>query len=132
MSHSKDRLRVLYVDDEPVNLRLMRDVFTLVLKRPDQVVTAESGERALDLLERESFDVVVSDQRMNGMCGTALLARLREKFPGMGRVILTGWASDREVQEALKSGVAEAVIAKPWKPRELEGLLRDVLARRVH
>lgn len=51
MAQPTDRFRVLYVDDEPINLRLMRDVFTMVLKRPDQVVTAESGAQALRLLE---------------------------------------------------------------------------------
>lgn len=131
MDESKDRFRLLYVDDEPVNLRLMRDVFALVLKRPDQVTTAESAEKALEILEQEAFEIVVSDQRMNGMCGTALLARVRERFPAASRVILTGYPTDGEVQDALKSGIAEAVVPKPWRPRELEGILQEVLARRA-
>jgi CheY-like chemotaxis protein len=123
-------IRVLYVDDEPLNLRLMQDVFRLVLKRPDQLTTVESGLEALNLLQSQPFDVVVSDQRMPGICGTALLARAKEISPRIARVILTGFPSDKEVQEALRYGVAEAVLPKPWKPRELEQTILEVLSRR--
>lgn len=129
MDDCPGRIRVLYVDDEPINLRLMCDVFTLVLKRPDQVVTAESGEKALELLGGDAFDVIISDQRMPVMSGTTLLARAREQSPRCARLILTGYPTDVEVQAALHSGVAEAVLAKPWKPKELEGMIQTLLSR---
>lgn len=122
-------LRVLYVDDEPINLKLMRDVFALILGRPEQVDTVESGEAALERLPGGGYDVVIADQRMHGMSGTDLLARTRELWPGIGRMLLTGFPNDREVQAALRSGLAHAVVAKPWRPRDLEGVLAEVVAR---
>lgn len=116
--------RVLYVDDESINLRLMRDMFRVVFGREGQVVTVESGEDALVALERGRFDVVVTDQRMPTMPGTVLLARARERWPEMGRIILTGYPTDWEVQEALRAGLVHQVVPKPWRPADLEEAIR--------
>lgn|SRR5574341_673687 len=110
----------------------MRDVFTLVLKRPDSVTTAANAEEALERLRGETFDVVISDQRMPGMSGTALLARARELAPRSARVILTGYPTDHDVQAALKAGVVEAVLPKPWKSKELEKAIESLLSRRAN
>jgi response regulator RpfG family c-di-GMP phosphodiesterase len=124
-----ERLRILYVDDEPVNLRLMRDVFALLLHRPDAVQTAATPEEALRLVESEVFDVVISDQRMPGMCGTDLLALVRERAPRSARMIVTGFPDDQAVCEALRSGVAEAIVTKPWKAQELAAIIRSLVSR---
>jgi response regulator RpfG family c-di-GMP phosphodiesterase len=129
MRDTDNHLKILYVDDEPVNLRLMRDVFSMVLKRPDAVVTATNGDDALRLVRDGAFDVVISDQRMPGMCGTELLARVREVSPRCARLILTGYPSDEEVTEALRSGIAQAIVSKPWKAKELEGTIKTIVAR---
>lgn len=119
--------RVLYVDDESINLRLMRDMFRVVFGREGQVVTVDSGEEALAALEGRSFDVVVADQRMPGMPGTVLLAQVRERWPEVGRIILTGYPTDREVQQALRTAVAQTVVPKPWRPADLEDAIRRAL-----
>lgn len=119
--------RVLYVDDESINLRLMRDMFRVVFKREGQVVTVDSGEEALVALEQGKFDVVVADQRMPTMPGTILLARVRERWPDLGRIILTGYPTDREVVQALRAGVAQKVVPKPWRPADLEEAIRGAL-----
>ncbi len=66
-----ERIKVLYVDDEEGNLLAFRAGF----RREFDVTTAKSGSEALELLERESPHVVVSDQRMPHMTGTEFLAR---------------------------------------------------------
>jgi CheY-like chemotaxis protein len=123
-------VRILYVDDEPINLRLFRDVFAVVLKQPEAVATAATGAEALALLQREPFDVVISDQRMPGMSGTALLQRVRDVAPNAVRMLLTGFSDDRDVAEALRTGLADGVISKPWRSGELDRTIRDCLARR--
>jgi CheY-like chemotaxis protein len=122
--------RVLYVDDESINLRLMRDMFRVVFGRDGQVKTVESGEEALIALQQGTFDVVVADQRMPGMSGTTLLAQVQERWPAVGRIILTGYATDREVQHALRTGVAQKVVPKPWKPADLEDAIRRAIPAR--
>ncbi|MEZ4761353.1 MAG: response regulator [Flavobacteriales bacterium] len=72
MSINSRPFRVLYVDDEQANLKAFRATY----RRDFDVLTAASGQEALDLLDRETAHVVISDQRMPGMTGAELLARI--------------------------------------------------------
>lgn len=130
MERHEGKLRILYVDDEPVNTRLIEAVILYVLKRPDQIVTANSGQQGLQALQGGTFDVVVSDQRMPGMNGTTFLERVRELQPDAVRIIVTGYTDDPEVRAAAANGLAEAVIAKPWQSRQMYETLRGAIKRR--
>ncbi len=81
--------RILFVDDEPRFLETLRHIL-----RPQrhewEVAFAPGGEAALALMEAAPFDVIVSDMRMPGMDGAALLARVREEHPQVVRIILSG------------------------------------------
>lgn len=81
--------RILFVDDEPALLRAFERGL-LIRRRTEHAMFATSGEDALALLERESVDVVISDAAMPGMCGIALLERVRERFPQLVRIVLSG------------------------------------------
>src|SRR5689334_5225604 len=83
---------ILCVDDDRPNLDLFRRAFDDDLV----VLTAGGGEEALAVLEREHVGVVVSDQRMPGLTGTELLARVAERWPSVTRILLTAY-SDRDV-----------------------------------
>lgn len=108
--------RVLFVDDEPRDLEALQRVL-----RPQrqewEVSLAPSGEAALALMEASPFDVVVSDMRMPGMDGAALLARVREDHPHVVRIVLSGHA---ELSTALRAvPVAHQFLAKPCDTQEL-------------
>ena len=108
-----NRKRVLFVDDEAVNLLCARSLF----RRTHEVYTATSAAEALGILERTPMDAVVSDQRMPGMTGTELFAKLDSR-EGL-RVILTGYSADEEIKKALSDGVIDAVLDKPLDPGRL-------------
>jgi CheY-like chemotaxis protein len=92
------------------------------------VVTAVSGEEAMDRLSHEVFDVVVSDIGMGaGMNGWELAAHVRRRWPRMGFVLATGWGAQIDVDEARLKGV-DAVLAKPYRPEELLSTLRRIAA----
>lgn len=118
--HSREHLRILAVDDEP----LMGKMIARVLRPAGhQVVTATSGEEALDRLRSDKFDVLISDIGMGpGMNGWDLVERVRRLWPDLRVVVATGWGAAIDPAEARTRGV-DVVIAKPYRPEELERVL---------
>ena len=118
---------VLFVDDEPSILSALRRLF-----RPQgyRMLLAGSGEAALALLETEPVDLVVSDMRMPGMDGAALLAQVRERWPRVGRMLLTGYADMGSTAAAIQHAQIHRHITKPWDDRELLTWVREGLAHR--
>src|SRR6187455_1412789 len=88
---------VLYVDDESENLI----VFQATFEDRFNVVTATSGQEALELMAQRTFPVVVADQRMPRMSGAQLFEAMRDKFPHTKRVMLTGYADSKAMLVAM-------------------------------
>jgi signal transduction histidine kinase/FixJ family two-component response regulator len=106
---------VLYVDDEPENLR----IFELGFRRDFSVLTAASGEQGLAVLARRPVAVVLSDQKMPGMTGVEFLARARELDPKTIRMLITAYGDAETLSSAINEGCVYRYIAKPWHPEEL-------------
>jgi len=114
-------LSVLVVDDEPIvgkrlGPALSRDGY--------EVRVCESGQEAVDLINEQSFDMVVTDVRMEDVDGLKVLEHVMRKSPQTKVIIITGYATIEMAREALAKGAFD-FIAKPFKPKEL----RVVLAR---
>lgn len=118
---------LLFVDDEPSILSALRRVC-----RPQgyRVLTADSGAAALALLEHETVDLIVSDMRMPQMDGARLLDEVRQRWPEVVRVLLTGYADIGSTIAAINQGEIHRYIAKPWDDQELLLSLREGLERR--
>ena len=82
--------KVLFVDDEPNGTKALKRALR---REPYDILSAGSADESLEMLERESVDVVVSDENMPGMTGSEFLAVVYEKYPDTIRIILTGHAS---------------------------------------
>jgi putative nucleotidyltransferase with HDIG domain len=109
-------MRILFVDDEAQVLDGLRDLLRRQ-RREWQMVFALGGEAALRELEAGPFDVVVSDMRMPGIDGAALLALVRERYPQSVRIVLSG---QTELEAALRAApVAHQFLAKPCDREEL-------------
>jgi DNA-binding NtrC family response regulator len=113
--------RLLIVDDEPLILKALARALR---RRGFDVVTALDGRHALELLEKHAPDAVISDFRMPGMSGEALLAEVKERAPGTRRFLLTGFAPAQTA-----SGEEPALLCKPWDEDELAATLRAALPR---
>jgi DNA-binding NtrC family response regulator len=115
---------ILYVDDERPNLELFRRSFDEQFR----VVVAESGTRALELLEGgEDVGVLVSDQRMLPMSGIELLTRAAERWPAVPRVLLTAYSDRDLLLQAIQLGKVHDYVLKPWRAEELGFRLRALL-----
>jgi DNA-binding NtrC family response regulator len=112
---SDARYRVLLVDDDDAVLRSLAAALELEV----DVVTCSSAERALELLQKEDFDVVCSDYSMPGMNGLELFERVAKLKMPVACLLLTGSSSFIG-----RSGtVNEYVLTKPVEPARLSGLL---------
>ncbi|MDQ3804048.1 MAG: HD domain-containing protein, partial [Acidobacteriota bacterium] len=107
--------KIMIVDDEPANLRLLERLF----RRDYTVVTANSGEEAIRLLEQHDVALLITDQRMPGMTGIELLKLTAPLRPHMVRIILTGYTDVTALVEAINCGQVYKYVTKPWSNDEL-------------
>jgi DNA-binding NtrC family response regulator len=102
--------KIMIVDDEPANLRLLERLF----RRDYTVVSAASGEEALQLLGQHDIALLITDQRMPGMTGIELLQRTVSLRPHMVRIILTGYTDMTALVESINCGHVYKYMTKPW------------------
>jgi adenylate cyclase len=115
---------VLLVDDEARILSALRRV----LRREGfEIVTAESAAEALRVMDERRVDAVVSDQKMPGGSGLALLAEASRRHPQIARMLITGLAQEIPRADLEAAGVC-ALITKPWDDERLRATLRRALA----
>ncbi|MCP3943990.1 MAG: HDOD domain-containing protein [Desulfobacteraceae bacterium] len=121
---------ILFVDDEPNILKgLQRSLRPL--RKQWEMVFADSAANALECLEKDSFDVIVSDMKMPQMDGAQLLRVVQKKYPMVVRIILSGHSDQEMIMKSVKS--AHRYLAKPCEKQVLVDAvdrvcyLRDVL-----
>ncbi|MFQ5554435.1 MAG: HDOD domain-containing protein [Acidimicrobiia bacterium] len=102
--------RILFVDDEERILSGLRRMLRPFHNQWDMSFV-DSGAAALEALDANGFDLVVSDMRMPGMDGIELLAEVREAHPEVVRIILSGYSD--QVDTLRSTGVAHQYLAKP-------------------
>ena len=102
--------RILFVDDEQNILDGLRHLLWKFRRQMDMAF-ALGGEAALEELRKAPFDVIVSDMRMPGMDGAALLQKVKEEYPGIVRIVLSGHAEQEAIFRALP--VAHQFLSKP-------------------
>jgi class 3 adenylate cyclase len=107
---------VLFVDDEENNLLSFRAAF----RRSYNVLTANSGEKGLELLRKEEIPIIITDQRMPEMTGVQFLEKVKSEYPDTIRMILTGFSDIEAVIESINLGQVYRYILKPWDGKELQ------------
>jgi response regulator RpfG family c-di-GMP phosphodiesterase len=120
-------LTLLFVDDEAGILSALRRLF-----RPFgyRILTAESGADGLDILAAEDVDLVISDMRMPVMDGANFLRQVRARWPGVVRLLLTGYADMASTIDAINHGEIYRYISKPWNDDEIVHTVKDALERK--
>ncbi len=111
---------VLYVDDEPENLR----IFDLTFRREFSVLLARTGEEGLERLHTAPIALVLSDHRMPGMTGVEFLAKACEVDPRAVRMLVTAYGDAETLGHAINTGAIYRFIPKPWTPDDMRVALR--------
>ena len=110
---------LLFVDDENELRTLMAERLTT---EGFHVVDADSGERALELLDQFAFDVVVADLRLPGIDGAQVIDAARKRYPGIIAIVITGYGTVRDAVDAIKRGATD-FLTKPFQFDELTHVL---------
>jgi DNA-binding NtrC family response regulator len=105
------RRTVLFVDDE---VRLLRALERGLAREPYDKLFAESGEEALALLEKHEVQVIVTDMRMPEMSGLELLRIVKQRYPHIVRIVLSGYTQVTTLLTAINQGEIYRFITKPW------------------
>lgn len=116
---------ILFVDDEEHILKALRRLFA---QTDYEAFFASSGQEALEILAQEKIDLIVSDMRMPEMNGYQLLKEVRVKHPSTMRVILSGYAEEKEIISALQDGSTRMYMMKPWDNENLLTMIEQLLA----
>ncbi len=114
---------VLVIDDEPRSLETLRRT----LEEEFEVLTAESAEQAEQILELERIQAILCDQRMPGESGVEFLSRVRERWPEVIRIIISGYTDAGDLVEAINQAGIYQYISKPWHPEKLLLKLRNAI-----
>ncbi|MCC5992969.1 MAG: sigma-54-dependent Fis family transcriptional regulator [Rhodobacteraceae bacterium] len=109
------RPSILLVDDEPHSLASMR----MALEDDFDILTADSAEQAVMLLQDEWVQVIFCDQRMPGRTGVQLLTEVRERWPEIVRIIVTGYTDPGDMADAINDAGIYQFLTKPWHPEQL-------------
>ncbi len=110
-----DKRTVLFVDDEE---RVLNSLRRSLLDEPYETLFANSGSQALEILEQEEVHVIVSDLCMPEMGGLELLRIVKDGYPHIIRLVLSG-NTDRELLlSAINQGEISRFIPKPWESNE--------------
>jgi len=125
--------KILVVDDEPI----ARDNLSHIITKDGYTVrVAADGQQAIEMLNREEIDLVLTDLCMKGKDGMAVLEEAKRLWPAIEVVVITGHASVDTAVEAMRKG-AYHYIAKPYKINELrvvveKALEKNLLRREIH
>jgi CheY-like chemotaxis protein len=109
--------RIMVVDDDEG----IRHILSIALSQLGyEVLAASSGTEAFNMFLKSSFALVLTDLEMPGMDGWSLASRVKERFPGIPVVLMTGQAKE-DVMKRMKGGSVDNVIFKPFR---LEDILK--------
>ncbi|WP_133469373.1 response regulator [Paraglaciecola marina] len=109
-------MTVLCVDDE---LNILKSMKRLLYKQNFQLLLAESGSIALELMEKHKVQLIISDMKMPEMSGAALLEKVATKYPETYRILLTGYSDMESTIEAVNKGKIHRYLQKPWENQEI-------------
>ncbi len=120
MNQKPAKLKMLFVDDEPMILEGLSQLFDTLY----DVHTVCCGKEAIDYVSQNpDIAIIVSDQRMPGMKGIDVLKAIKEVSPDTMRILLTGYADADAILDSVNVGEVFRYVKKPWEPENLKNII---------
>ena len=122
-----DNVKILVVDDDAVT----RNLLLKILEQEGYLVNlVSSSKEALEKLEKENFELVLSDVKMPDMGGFDLMKTIKKRWPDLAVIMMTGYGDAYTVKEALLLG-ADEYITKPFKSQEISLIIERAYWRKL-
>ena len=118
-------MKILVVDDEDIVLESCQAVLEL---DGFEAQFAPSADKALEVMNSNEFDLLLIDVKMPKKDGMYLMRKIKEQWPDMPVIVMSGYYTTETIQEAMSMG-ATTFIAKPFEPDELMETIRNVIAK---
>lgn len=123
----EEKIRILLIDDEQV----VCDSCERFLGEEGYIVrTSLKGEEGIILLGKEKFDIVITDLKMPGLSGIEILEYVKENYPDIQVILITGYSTIANAVESIKKGAFD-YIPKPFTPEELLSVVREASIKRM-
>lgn len=116
-------IRILIADDDPLILEVLGAFISGLGYKHDAVI---DGKQAVDALKEKDFSIVITDMIMPNMDGMELLKYIRENYPRIDVIVVTGYTGDFSYTDVIKAGASD-FISKPFNKDELEAKLNRVI-----
>ncbi len=126
MNMENKQTSILILDDEPIVGKRLKPSLE---KKGYEVESFTSSKEALERIEERSFDIVVTDLKMEGMDGMQFLTLVKEKYPDTEVIVITGFATMATARESFNQGVFD-FLAKPFKLGEIVDVIGRAEAQR--
>lgn len=120
-------ITILLVDDEEMVLTSIRSFLTIETDYQTRAFT--SPVKALEKLDHQRVDLVISDYLMPEMDGISFLGRVKQKHPQVPRILLTGYADKENAIKAINDVGLYQYIEKPWNNEDLKLIIRNGLEK---
>ncbi len=126
MNMENKQTSILILDDEPIVGKRLKPSLE---KKGYEVESFTRSKEALERIEERSFDIVVTDLKMEGMDGMQFLTLVKEKYPDTEVIVITGFATMATARESYNKGVFD-FLAKPFKLGEIVEVIGRAEAKR--
>jgi len=123
--------KILIVDDEREVLETLKCTLESAEEFKSEIKIAEDGKTALNELNKYDFDLILSDFKMPKMDGIALLNTVKERFPNLIRILITGYSNFNLMRKAMNKAEVHHFIEKPWNNDELTYIIYKSLKTKL-
>ena len=119
---AQNRPKILYVDDESINL----EMFQLTFMKDFEVIIAESAAQGLEILGKDhDIKAVISDLRMPYMDGLAFVKAIKSHHKDIPCFLLSGFDVDQEVHQAIQKNLVQDYFMKPFNKIDLQNKVKE-------
>lgn len=118
---------ILILDDEPIVSKRLKPSLE---KKGYEVETFTESEEAMNRIKERSFDIVITDLKMEGVSGMEFLTEVKDRSPRTEVIVITGFATMETAKESFQKGVFD-FLAKPFKLGEIKEVIKKAEAKQA-